>query len=274
MKQLQEYAGAKLTEWDAQNGITSLNEYYAELNAEEREDGTVDFLISQEKLLGVPDEKFASILNTDGVFQVGDEIHKINQHEELIFPAEREDILLKGNWDDPDIKHFPIDYKYVAEDGGGKDVGGKIAKQQGQTITAQRTGNFYGWYEQHQYTDVNGRTLPKTWNDRDTRLVAVQWNVTYYFYASHGVRTKYEYKSRFAGWLWNDASNLAVDGTSSVRRSGSPAFTVGGSSSDTNSSSTSSNLVWIGGRGVSISIVSSVSHHSTIYKGATARLTL
>ncbi|TGE14086.1 hypothetical protein [Hymenobacter elongatus] len=267
MKGLQALDHQSLVKWDSENGVTSLVEHYKEFDMEEREEGTVQYLISQGKLLGVPDEKFAAVLNADGVFQVGQEIHKVNQYEELIFPAEREDILIKHSWNDPEVKHIPIEFKYVSE-----DAKSEIVKE---PSTAQRTGNFYGWYTRNVYSDVNNRAMPKTWNSRETRMVAEQWNVTYAVYASHGVRTKYEYRSRFAGWLCNDASYLAVEGNSRVRGTGQPfAIPVSGSSNDSNTSSTSKTLAWLGGLGVAFTIEESNSTHTAVYKGATARTSL
>lgn len=258
MKQLQEYNTSKLADWDAQNGIKSLSELYTSINNSEKSEQSAEDLIAQGKLLGIPDDKFASVVNTDGVFQVGDQIHKITQNEELIYPATG-----KG-----EAKHFPIEFKFAS------DSTGAGAEQ-------ARSGNFYGWYEREIYNDASGRRLPTTSNGRATRMVAVQWNVTYYLYSSAGVRTKYQYKPRFWFWSGTDASNLHVDGSFDVTvpdpttGNPSPPFTVAGSDDDTNTSSVSKNLVFVfSNNGTKFTIVTSTSHHSAVYRGATASETL
>lgn len=268
-----------LTAWDNRNGITSLQETYAaidkrlaaldakfeQLSAAEQviaqQEMTVSERVAKGTILWVPDPVFASIVNAEGEFQIGDEIHHLTQREEYIVKASEQAVLRGKDWKNPAVRTVPIQYR-------------RVSKKTGNT--AQRSGDFTMWYTGYTERDINGNTLPKTYNGRPTRLWASQWNVVWAAYASHGVRSQYEYKSRLAGWLDNDCSEIYVKGESVIIRPNDDSRTqqyvtnedikynddVVEATLQSHASVEFMEIVW------------SNSTHRAVYKGATAQLDL
>ncbi|TGE19648.1 hypothetical protein [Hymenobacter elongatus] len=267
-----------LAAWDNGNGVTSLKEKYAaidkrlaaldakfeQLSAAEQalaqQEMTVSERVEKGAILWVPDPVFASILNAEGEFQIGDEVHHLTQRDEYIVNASEQAVLKRQDWKNPAVRTFSIQY-------------GTNKKTEG---TAQRSGQFTMWYTDYTERDINGNTLPKTYNGRPTRLWASQWNVVWAAYASHGVRSQYEYKSRFAGWLDNDCSEIYVKGESVIIRPNDDSRTeqyvtnedikynddVVEATLQSHASVEFMEIVW------------SNSTHRAVYKGATAQLSL
>lgn len=212
---------ADLASWDRENGITSLQETYTSINERlaaidakfdqlsateqvaAQQEMTVSERVKKGTILWIPDPVFARIVNAEGEFQIGDELHHLTQLNEYIVKASEQAVLKRQEWGNPAVRTFPIQY---------------LATSTQPTGTASRSGHFTMWHTDYTERDINGNTLPKTHNGRPTRLWASQWNVVWAAFASHGVRSQYEYKSRLAGWLDNNCSEIYVKGESVIIR--------------------------------------------------------
>lgn len=259
---------------DANDGVLSLREHYAQIDGVgENATESTDQLFETGQLLMVPDSRFASVLNKDGVFQIGDEIHKITQNMEYIIANGDEDILENSDWNNPNVTQFQIEFTSTIEPA---PEGGKTSTNNNGSIKPSsqngRSGNFVGWYSQTKETDNNGVKLPQTWNGRPTRIFASQWNVTYAAYASHGVRSKFEYKSKYAGWLDNECSYIKAQGDSRATMWFTNVSSTVNSGLQwderSNKATTEKNLFWAAGAGVVINLHYSNSYHLAVYKGA------
>lgn len=264
---------------DANDGVLSLRERYQQIDGV-GEDATVttDQLFASGELLFVPDSRFASVLNQDGVFQIGDDIHKITQNMEYIITNDDEEILENSDWSNPNVTQFPIEFTSTIE----QPEGGKTGSANNGSTTSQnsnaRTGNFWGWKETTKTIDNSENNLPQTSNGRPTRLFGAQWNVQYAVYSSHGVRSKFEYKSRYAGWLDEKASYIKAQGESRATNWYGPIPQTGvnpktedsGLRFDdrSNAASTEKTIFWLAGGGMSINLHYSNSYHLAIYRGA------
>src|SRR5690606_14905714 len=94
---------------DAANELLSLREHYEAIDGVgEEADVTTDQLFESGQLLNVPDHRFASVLNQDGVFQIGEEIHKITQNMEYIIANGDEEILANNDWENENVEKFDI----------------------------------------------------------------------------------------------------------------------------------------------------------------------
>ncbi len=160
------------------SGFTSLAGFYAEQDAKaEAETGiSADSLISTNQVLDIQDHALASVLNRDGMIQIGNDVHIISLNQDTVYTvaADQTDIIASRNWSSSMVK---------------------------KTAVKEASCN---WFSQHQfyYQDDNGHDFPQH-NGRATRLTLSKWNTWYLFYSTAGVRARIEKHTRLAGWLNN-----------------------------------------------------------------------
>jgi hypothetical protein len=151
MNGLQERSMDEVIANDAANEMESLREYYEAIDGVgDDADVTTDQLFASGQLLNVPDLRFASVLNKDGVFQIGEEIHKITQNMEYIILNGDEAILANSDWENSYVEKFEIDFATTASEDtseGGKagnlNTGSKPSNQGARVFTPP---HIIGWY--------------------------------------------------------------------------------------------------------------------------------
>lgn len=263
-----------LKKWDRENNITSMQETYQSINEKvaERDSRNDEYIPSNDELsvservergtiLLIPDPIFASILNMEGEYQVGEKIYRVTQRKVYSVDAAKEMILRKNDLENPALEVTDVKYSLPGSQ--------KIN-------SANRTGHFTMWYTLPQDKDVNGNSIPQTWNGRPTRLLASQWNVVWGLYASHGMKSQFEYKTRFGGWVDNDCTEIYVKGESAIIRPNDHSRTrIYVSNEDVkHDDDVVEATLQVHASAEFMEIVWSHSTHRAIYKGATVQIIL
>ena len=201
----------EVRQWDEANGIASLREKYDRLESDTVNEVSIDQLAESGQLLWVPDARFASVLNEAGVVQVGDKIYKIEQHTGHTVPANKEELLINASWTSPEVENYEIKFEFSKEDNRPLTT---VTDPSTGTPVLMRQGDLpWGQTEESTEVDINGNTLPKTWNGRPTRLKCIQWKVYWLVYNSIGMKTRYQKKTRAGWWSAIDASWIKCGGT-------------------------------------------------------------
>lgn len=273
MANLHKMSMEEVRAWDSKDQVASLREVYDRLESDSTNKVVtdVDSLMRAGQLLCVPDPRLASVLNADGVLQIGKKIYVIQQHQGYIVPSGNADIVLNHEWNHSSVVRFEIPFQFLTPETDTRKID---VKQSDYGPVAGRSGNFYGRSSIYVYNDVNGFTLPQTWNNRPTRMKGEQWNVSYPYYSSIGVRTNYQFKTRLAGWHGNDASDLLVWGDFAYR-----VYWISNMMWSTNwhtsyqVNDTEVTLAWNSYPGGAYSIEGSYSIHKTTYRNAVANQT-
>ncbi len=265
MGELHTFSGRELTAWDEANQLPSLQELYDRLDADTINTTTIDTLIASGQLLWVPDVRFASVLNERGEIQIGKDIYRYEQKVAHIVPAGREDLLREQHWNAPEVRNVKLEFNFITEDNR-PVVTGPDPINGGQT--SYRQGNFYGQIEKFQPYANTGQKMPKTWNGRPTRMKYLQWNAYWIAYASTGIRTKYQYKSRYADWQPNQASWLYCGGWVAYTNVVGTLHFASGKDENWNDNGVEKTLFWTSA--LPIQLVQSESRHLAEYKGLTA----
>lgn len=273
IRYLKSNGSGTLKQWDRDNGIISLEETYRSIDekiaARESSDElskpalnemSVSERAENGTILWIPDRIFASILNSNGEYQVSDKIYRVTQQKVYSVHAANEILFQKNDLTNSAVEVTDVKYLLPASQ---------------QTGTANRSGDFDGWISVSTETDINGRYLPQTWDKRPTRLVATQWNTFWGIYSSHGARSQYEYKSKRWGWLDNDCSEIYVKCESAVRvLTGGTIYNAMKQDLRYDDDVVEVTLEFYINIASPIEVVWSNSLHRAIYKGATAQITM
>lgn len=140
----------------------------------------------KENALDVPDPVFATVLNTDGVYFIGDEAHRVTAKYEYSTKAQNVDQLLKIAIDSEDDKISGVKAHKI--------IFGAAAEK----FNAQNV-RFQGLEPRIKYVYRN-RPVPYA-TRYDLRAVLEAWSRTYVFYSSVGIRIKGEKEEK--GGLFN-----------------------------------------------------------------------
>ena len=274
IRYLKSNGSRKLKQWDQGNGITSLEETYRSIDEKiaahdssnkvykpALNEMSVFERAANGTILWIPDRTFASILNSKGECQIGDTIYKVTQRKVYSVHKANEILFQKDDLTNPAVK--ATDVKNLLP----------VSKL---TVITYRSGNFNMWYTLSTEVDINNQPLPKTWNGRPTRLFACQWNVVWGLYSSHGVRSQYEYRSRWSGWLDNDCAEIYVKGESAIIRPSDDSRTIIYVSNEDvkYNDDVAEATLQVHPSVLFMEIVWSHSTHRAIYKGAIAQIIL
>ena len=273
MEHLQGLSLEEVGEWDGKNGIASLLEKYEQVEADStKETLGLDSLFTTGQLLCIPDSRLAAVLNQEGVLQIGEVIFKTKQREVFAIPATRTDLLQKADWANPAVTRYEVKFDFWNKKTDPRPIITVTDPNTSQPVAA-RYGNFFGWSERDQPSDQHGNLMPTTWNNRPTRMKCIQWNVSWPYYSSVGVRTKYQFKSRVGGWKKTDASHLWASGQFDYRIVGvGPITYAGGGNQAWGTEAVEHTIASTSVPGAFYFLEQSWSTHSATYRNATAFL--
>ena len=203
----------ELSSWENNfSGFSSLRAKYKSIDADQDEDRTAlttDSLFAAGKLLEIPDLRYATILNEQGVFQIGDSILLLTREKEYMLAETLENHITDIAFLDsnPDVLKRDAPQRITGDEDKTNAPGQPVL---GCNFSPENMGAWFGWREYEEYSDVSGQPIPYH-NGRRTRVKFSTWNLSYITYASVCSRIKPQKKTRFGGWLNNLNANMIME---------------------------------------------------------------